>query len=373
MRGVSGVAPNWVFIEALRMTTRRFTYLRRVRTAAGAAVIGLALLATPALAGESSAATPAASPASSKPVTASSTKSPGPISLPNGFRPEGIASGPHRTFFAGSLADGRIWTGSLKTGASHQLTPGVTGRSLRGLEWDPRTNLLWAAGQDGSTGIVLAVDVTTGAVKHRIEVAGSVFLNDLTVEPNAVWVTDSRVDRLTRIALRDATGARTGQINFIPLTGAWPATTGTGNGANGIDTLWDGSLLLNNSTAGGLWRVDFHTGHAAQIPVRGGPGITGGDGLVRKGHTLFVVRGDKEKGQNAVEQLKLHHNRKGWRATWRKTLTSPQLDVPSTATFVNHTLWAVNARFGVADPDSASYLIVPLGKKVENTIGTSLL
>lgn len=362
------------------MTTRRFTYPGRVRTAAGAAVIGLALLASPALAGESSAATPAVSPAgstptaaapkNSAPISASSKKILDSISLPNGFRPEGIASGPNRTFFAGSLKDGQIWTGSLKTGAGHQLTAGAQGRALRGLEYDSRSNLLWAAGQEGQTGIVLAVDARTGAIKHNIKVSGAVFLNDLTVEPNAVWVTDSRVDRLTRIALRDATGARTGQINFIPLTGAWPATPADRNGANGIETLWDGSLLLNNSTHGGLYRVNFHTGEAKVLPIRRGPGITGGDGLVRKGHTLFVVRGN---GQNSVEQLKLHRSGKqGWRATWKKTLTSPKLDVPSTATFVHHTLWTVNARFGVADPDSATYTIVPLGKKVKNSIVTPL-
>ncbi|GLY30113.1 hypothetical protein Kisp02_34780 [Kineosporia sp. NBRC 101731] len=320
-------------------------------------MIGTALLASPALAGEFTGAAPS-SPAPAK--AASSKKALTTIDLPTGFRPEGITSGPRRTFFAGSVADGCIWTGSLKTGAGHRLTAGVPGRSLRGLQWDQRSNLLWAAGQDGSQGIVLAVDATSGAVEHRIEVPGSAFLNDVLIEPNAVWVTDSRVDRLTRIDLRAATGLPTGQTNFITLKGAWPATT-TGNGANGIDNLWDGTLLLDNSTHGGIYTVDPHTGETKNILVKRGPGITGGDGLERKGHTLFVVRGNS---RNAVEALKLHHSRKGWRATWRRTLTSPQLDVPSTATFVNHTLWAVNARFGVADPATASYLLVPLGKKV---------
>jgi hypothetical protein len=363
------------------MNTRRFTYRTRVIAAAGAAAIiltgGVAtgLLASPALAGESTAATQAVSSAGSTSFAASATKNLHAVSLPTGFRPEGVASGPKRTYFAGSMGDGRIWIGSLKTGSGHLLTAGVSGRALRGMEWDKRSNLLWAAGQDGTTGIVLAVDIATGAVKYRIEIPGAGFLNDLTVEPNAVWVTDSRVDRLTRIALRDVTGAKTGQINYIPLKGAWPATgTAKGaNGANGIETLWDGSLLLDNSTAGGLYRVDYNTGTAWPLPVRRGPGVTGGDGLERKGHTLFVVRGNKAS-PNSVEQLKLHHTaKKGWRATWRKSLTSPQLDVPSTAMFVNHTLWAVTARFGVANPESASYLIVPLGRRAKGTIITPLL
>src|SRR5215207_3489001 len=38
------------------------------------------------------------------------------ISLPDGFRPEGIATGPGATFYVGSLADGSIYRGSLLTG-----------------------------------------------------------------------------------------------------------------------------------------------------------------------------------------------------------------------------------------------------------------
>ncbi|GAB6897562.1 NHL repeat-containing protein [Kineosporia succinea] len=365
------------------MNTRRLTYLGRVRIAAGAAVIGTALLASPALAGESSAATPAVSPAGSalspqlnsvqpdqaRLGTASSSTSLKPISLPTGFRPEGITSGAARAFYVGSLADGRILAGSFKTGTTRQLTAGVTGRSVRGMEWDKRSNLLWVAGQDGSQGIVLAVDVTTGAVKHRIEIPGAKFLNDVLVEPHGVWVTDSQVDRLLRLDLSPKTGAWTGRQDLVPLKGEWPATVAGKNGANGISNLWDGTILLNNSTAGGIYTVSPYTGQARNILVKRGPGITGGDGLERKGHTLFVVRGNS---QNAVEALKLHHNSKGWRATWKKTLTSPQLDVPSTGAFVNHTLWTVNARFGVANPESASYQIVPLGKKTMRGIETLL-
>ncbi len=164
-----------------------------------------------------------------------------------------------------------------------------------------------------------------------------------------------------------------GRVVFIPEDMAMDQRT-LGNpsqGLVGVLGMVQELREVNNSAFGGLYRVNFHTGEAKVLPIRRGPGITGGDGLERKGHTLFVVRGNS---QNAVEQLKLHHNRKdGWRATWRKTLTSPKLDVPSTATFVHHTLWTVNARFGVQNPDSASYTVVPLGKKVNGTVVTPLL
>ena len=38
------------------------------------------------------------------------------IPLPNGFFPEGIAVGHGHTFYAGSLVDGAIWAGDLRTG-----------------------------------------------------------------------------------------------------------------------------------------------------------------------------------------------------------------------------------------------------------------
>ena len=50
-----------------------------------------------------------------------------------------------------------------------------------------------------------------------------------------------------------------------------------------------------------------------------------------------------------------------WRATWRATLTDDALDVPSTATAAIGSLWVVNARFGVASPETASYWITRLG------------
>lgn len=347
------------------MTTRRFTHPGRTRATTCAAVLGLALLASPALAGASSAATrrtasagPVAT-AATGPAMTSTHRAVSTVHLPAGFRPEGIASGPNRTYYIGSLADGRIWTGSLnpRSADGHQLTPGVPGRSLRGMELDRRSGLLWAAGQDGETGILLGVDIATGAIAHRIVVPGAVFLNDLVVEPNAVWVTDSQLDRLTRVALDCHSGSPTGAVDAVALGGSWPQAPAGAVRANGIDTLWDGSLLLDHSSVGGLWQVDPHTGTARQIPVRRGPGITGGDGLERRGHTLFVVRGN-DAGR--VEKLKLHHNRRGWTATWRSSMGAPGLQVPSTATLVHHVLWTVDARFGIEEPDTADYSIVPL-------------
>ncbi|HYN66037.1 MAG TPA: hypothetical protein VES93_04055 [Ornithinibacter sp.] len=282
---------------------------------------------------------------------------PDTVALPDGLRPEGITSGPGTTFYVGSLSDGRIVTGDLLRRGTRVLLPGATGRSLRGLYRDPRSRLVWAAGGLGAAAHVWAVDGSTGAVVAAVAVPGGVFLNDLVVTERAVWVTDSRVDRLTRIALTRR-GLPLGTApTFVPLTGEWPAFDGTNIAANGIRELPDGSLVLNNSRAGGLWRVDAHTGATRELVVRGGPGLVGGDGLELRGRTLYDVRGS---GPAEVAVLALSRRRRDWVATWRGALTDPTLDVPSTATWARGSLWAVNARFGVPSPDTASYWVTRL-------------
>ncbi|SES32659.1 hypothetical protein SAMN05216199_2869 [Pedococcus cremeus] len=284
-------------------------------------------------------------------------RAPHTVALPDGLQPEGITSGPGTRYYVGSLADGRIITGDLLAATSSVLLAGTTGRSLRGLKWDPRTNLVWAVGSLGTTGKVYAVNGRTGAVVADVTVPGAKFLNDLVVTSRAVWVTDSYVDRLTRVPLHHG-GAPSGVAPaYLPLRGAWPAGNGKDFWANGIRQLPDGRLVLNNSTAGGLWQVDRATGVARSIPVSGGPAITSGDGLELRGDVLYNVRGT---GGNDVAVLRLHRRHDGWEARWRDDLTDPTLDTPSTATLAGGWLWAVNARFGVASPTTAHYWITRL-------------
>ncbi|KGN32173.1 hypothetical protein N802_10775 [Knoellia sinensis KCTC 19936] len=291
-------------------------------------------------------------PASAGPRRA--PRAPETVALPNGLQPEGITSGPGTRFYVGSLAGGRIVAGDLLTGTSNTLLAGATGRSIRGLFWDSRTNLVWAVGSVGAVGHVWAVNGTTGAIVQDTVVPGAGFLNDLVVQGNTVWVTDSPLDRLTAIALTPG-GAPTGAApTFLPLSGDWPAAGGAPFNSNGIRALSDGSLILNNSRVGGLWQVNPMTGHTTEIPVRGGPGIIGGDGLVLDGQWLYNVRGS---GPNQVSLLRLSQAGSGWTARWRGARTDETLDVPTTATIAGGWLWAVNARFGVASPGTASYWI----------------
>jgi hypothetical protein len=300
-----------------------------------------------------------AAPAAS---AAPARRSPAPetVALPDGIRPEGITSGPGTTYYVGSLADGRIVTGDLLTGTVATLLAGAPGRALRGLFHDDHCGVVWAVGGVTTAGVteghVWCVDATTGAVMHDVVVPGAVFLNDLVVTESAVWVTDSRVDRLTVVGHVHATMSVSGPT-FVPLTGAWPAGDGVANNANGIRLLPDGDIVLNNSRVGGLWQVAPTTGTTRAIPVSGGPGIVGGDGLETDGSVLYNVRGS---GQYEVSVLRLAPTATGWSAKWAGARTDETLDIPSTATLAGGWLWAVNARFGVASPGTASYWITRL-------------
>ncbi len=276
--------------------------------AAGAALAPVALNAAPA------------SAASRRAVPAPKT-----VPLPDGFRPEGITSGPGTTFYAGSMKDGRMVEGDLLTGTSGVLLGPATGRALRGLYWDRRSHLVWAAGNVDTVQHVWAIDDTSGAVVYDAAVDGAMFFNDLVVTATSVYVTDSRVDRLAVVPLGTG-GMPTGAPpSLLPLSGAWPARSGTANNANGIRQLLDGSLVLNNSVVGGLWQVDATTGVTTEIPVSGGPGITGGDGLEIDGLFLYNAGAARTRCRCCSSRAPARGGRRdGWAPAPTTRSTSPR-------------------------------------------------
>ena len=80
-------------------------------------------------------------------LAASSAAFPNRIELPDGFRPEGIATAGQR-FFTGSLANGAIYSGSLRTGQGALLVQPQAGRVAVGMKAD-RGRLFVAGGNTG--------------------------------------------------------------------------------------------------------------------------------------------------------------------------------------------------------------------------------
>jgi sugar lactone lactonase YvrE len=318
------------------------------------------------------------------------------LNLPNGFQPEGIATGSHDTAYLGSLADGDIYALDLHSGTGEVLSQGP-GTPSAGLKVDH--DLLFVAG--GSAGDARVIDLRSGDVlaTYQLVAAGTTgFVNDVVVTHDAAWFTDSFDNALYRLPLGDdhgdddgshhgdhhgGTGGEHGvahqrhgshhshhhghhghhghrnhtlptqaDVQKIDLTGAW--VQGTGFNANGIATTPDGkALLVVNSSNGLLYRVT-EDGVATQVDL-GGAVLTNGDGLLRDDDTLYVVQNQLNKV--AVIDL----DRTGSSGEITDTLTSPDFDVPTAIARSDGNLYLPNARFSTTPTPTTPYWVTAIG------------
>lgn len=269
---------------------------------------------------------------------------PGSVPLPDGFYPEGIAIGRGHQLYVGSLLDGAVYRGDLRTGEGDVLVAGTPGRVIAGITFDERSGLLWGVGFDAGSPAVMVFDGTSGALVERIEVDGG-FLNDLVVTRDAAFVTDSLADVLWTIPL-DSRGRPDGPPIALPLSGDFTFVT-TGDlpiNLNGIVATPDGATLVAvHSTLGVLYRIDPATGAATEIDLAGG-GVPSGDGLVLQGRTLYVV----QNFLNQVSVVTLAPDLSSGAVT--EVITSELFRIPTTGARFGGDLYVVNARFDVAPP-----------------------
>ena len=272
------------------------------------------------------------------------------IQLPTGFRPEGIEVGKGHTFYTGSVANGAIYRGDLRTGKGTVVIPGATGKAATGIELGNR-NRLWVAGAGTGTGTVY--DLRTKQVVKAFNFAAppTTFINDVVLTKDAAYFTDSMKPVLYKVPI--GPGGAIGDFQTITLSGDYVHAAGFN--LNGIDATRDGKTLVAVQTAGGkLYRIDAATGAAKLITLAGGATLPNGDGILLTGKTLYVVQNQSNKV--AVIALDLAA------ATGRVVteLTNPNLSVPTTIDDFGKRLYAVNARFGVANPDTQPFQVVQL-------------
>jgi sugar lactone lactonase YvrE len=301
-------------------------------------------------------------------------QAPSHLDLPDGFRPEGIATGSRHTAYLGSLADGDIYALDLHSGEGKVISQGP-GTPSTGLKVDQ--DRLFVSG--GSGGDARVIDLRTGTVlkTYPLVTAGTPsFINDVVLTHDAAWFTDSLDNALYRIPLGDDHGHHHGHghghghgehgathqrhgggdhslpdqsaVQKVDLTGAW--VQGAGFNANGITATPDGrALLVVNSSNGLLYRVD-ESGVATQVDL-GGFVITNGDGLLLEGRTLYAVQ--NQLNQVAVLEL----DKSGRSGELRDVLTSPDFDVPTTIARSGGDLYLPNARFTTAPTPTTPYWV----------------
>jgi hypothetical protein len=296
----------------------------------------------------------AASPAVGASNAVRSGNFPARIDVPNGFFPEGIERGRGTTYYVGSLLDGTIWRGDLRTGSGAVFAPGAPGSAAAGIAYEARHDRIWVAGggpQLVGNGDVRVYDASSGALLATYQPPGVGLLNDVAVTRDAVYVTDSGFPQLVVIPLGPhGSLPPPSAATFLPVGGDMLQAPGIN--LNGI-VAENGVLLVANSTTGRLFRVDPETGIAKEFNL-GGANLSYPDGLEVRGHTLYVVR----PFDNRVTVISLGPRLAGGLVLGH--LTDASLDIPSTATVAAGRLWAVNLRFTTPVTATTPYWITRL-------------
>jgi sugar lactone lactonase YvrE len=290
------------------------------------------------------------------PATAGASTFPDTIRLPDGWQPEGIASGRGTSLYVGSIPTGAVWKGDARTGRGDVLVPGQEGRSAIGIKVDKR-NRLFVAG--GGTGKAFVYDAKTGRdlASYQLAAAGAAtFVNDVAVTSKAAWFTDSSAAQLYALPLgRHGRLPAQAKVRTLPLTGDFRLGT-PGPNLNGIVAADGGRVLLAvQSNTGKLFRINPRTGATREVDLGMPAALTNGDGMLLAGRVLFVV----QNRLNQIAVVKLSRSLDRGRVV--ATITDPDFDVPTTIAFQAGRLYAVNARFGTTDPQPARYDIIKVG------------
>jgi sugar lactone lactonase YvrE len=265
------------------------------------------------------------------------------IQLPNGWQPEGIATGKRNSFYSGSRATGAIYKGNLKSGMGDVLVEPWGGAAL-GMKVD-RRNRLFVAG--GGTGTASVYKAGSGRLLKRYTLtAAPTFVNDVIVTKRAAYFTDSQRQQLYVLEL-GRRGRLPEQAKTLTVTGL-PASTGFQ--LNGIEAAGR-RLIAVHSALGRLFEIDPRSGAAEEIELEGGDAANG-DGLLLHGRTLYVVQNQL----NRIAVVRLDRDLDEGEVTGH--LTDSDFDVPTTIAEKGGFLWAVNARFSTPPTPDTTYNIV---------------
>lgn len=282
---------------------------------------------------------------------AGSANFPSEIELPAGYFPEGIAVGRGSTFFVGSISEGSIYRGDLRTGEGAVLTDPFGPFSAIGIDVDQR-NRVWVAG--GPSGTARVYDGDSGALLevYALTAPSESFINDVIVTNDAAWFTDSGTQNSPDPGSFVFAGSP--RIFEVPLGpgGALPDAGEieevavdvpdiTFPNLNGIETApWSGELLVNHTTLGAVFSVDPETGAASEVYSGG---LDGADGMSRRGRTLYVV----DNGAAEIDEIRLDPSTGA--GTLRRSLPVAGAETPTTSALFGSAIYAVDARFDSMD------------------------
>jgi sugar lactone lactonase YvrE len=248
--------------------------------------------------------------------------------------PEGITTRPGTSqFFVTSTSDGTIFRGKLRRAETEVfLPPGQDGRvGAVGLR-ATRKRLVVAG---GGTGLIFVYDLESKRLVRRFSTGGGL-ANDVAIAPDGdAYVTDSQRGLLFHIPARllARRSDETSQLQpFVRF-----ADTAINLYSNGVVPAGGRYLLVVGTFTGALVRVDRRTGEVRTVDL-GGAVIQLGDGLARRGRTLYAV--------NLISRVTELRLSKDWlSARIVRHITSPLFRFPTTVAITGKRLLVVNSQF----------------------------
>jgi Cu-Zn family superoxide dismutase len=256
--------------------------------------------------------------------------------------PEGIAYDAEKAviYVAGS-SDGQIARVDLRTGRGQLVGKGLAGElngtfpGILGLKIDGRGRL-WMAG--GRTGKVYVADARTGALLQTIETpdAAAGLINDIAFAEGKAFFTDTFRPTLWAVDAGETIAAAPEPWLEFART---PLEYAEGANLNGITATPDGrTLLAGQMNKGLLFKIDLATRSVTPIDLNGET-VTGVDGLVLSGQSLYVIR----QPAGEIVTIKLATDMTSGEVIARTSV--PGLLWPATGVIVGEELLVVNSQF----------------------------
>ncbi len=251
--------------------------------------------------------------------------------------PEGVAfDDESNTVYVGSTTDGTIYAGkrgdkSLKV----LLPPGGDGRtSAAGMKVDGKGRLFVAG---GALGRIFVYDLKKKSLISSFNIGSNPsFVNDVTVTPNGdAFFTDSQIPVIYRVFTKD--NALLAE-RWLELAGS-PIVYTQGFNLNGIASSKDGKTLITvQSNTGKLFKIDVPTKQVTEIAT-GGAVLAGGDGLLLREKTLYVLR----NSAGLIMAFKMSDDFS--RAALNSVETRAKFQFPTTLAYADGKLLVVNSQF----------------------------
>lgn len=251
-------------------------------------------------------------------------------------------------YYVGATSDGTLYSGKVGQAATVFSPGGADGRTAA-IGIKATSDRLYVAG--GPTGSVFVYDRRSGELLARFTngaEAGATFVNDLSLTPRGdAYVTDSVRPVLYRIPADIPTDGGTYPLEVaVDFTGT-VFQYAAGFNANGIAVAPGGrSAYVVQSQTGELFKVALDgSDTVTQVAVTDADGepyaLTGGDGLLLKGSTLYVLRNFQEL------LVELDLDAKGTRAAVVSVTTDETFSTPTTLASARGRLLVVNSQFAV--------------------------